>query len=76
LFYLDRVQFRGRKIERSFPTAINWDTDKVRNRDKEEQVVGECGKGRIIARIDYERIVRLAEADLGIYKQELEEDHP
>ena len=73
---MDRVYFRGRKVERSFSTAINWDTDKVRNRDKEEQVVGECGKGRIIARIDYQRIARLAEANLEIYMQELEEDQP
>ncbi|KAJ8437972.1 hypothetical protein Cgig2_033705 [Carnegiea gigantea] len=72
LFYL----FRGRKVERLFPTAINWDTDKVRNRDKEKQEAGEYGKGRIIARIDYEKIVRLAEADLEIYMQELEEDQP
>ena len=63
-------------VERLFPTAINWDTDKVKSRDKEEQEAGEYGKGRIIARIDYERIVRLAEADLEIYTQELEEDHP
>ena len=48
----------------------------MKNREKEEQEAGEYGKGRIIARIDYERIVRLAEADLEIYTQELEEDHP
>ena len=48
----------------------------MKNRDKEDQEAGEYGKGRIIARIDYERIVRLAEADLEIYTQELEEDHP
>ncbi|KAJ8420931.1 hypothetical protein Cgig2_017127 [Carnegiea gigantea] len=75
-----KVQFRHieveEPVERSFPTAINWDTDKVRNRDKEEQEAGEYGKGRIIARIDYERIVCLAEADLEIYMQELEEDQP
>ena len=47
----------------------------MKNRDKEEQEAGEYRKGRIIARIDYERIVRLA-ADLEIYTQELEEDHP
>ena len=63
MFYLDRVQFRGRKVERSFPTAINWNTDKMRNRDKEEQAAGEYKKGRIIARIDCQRIVSLAEAD-------------
>ena len=76
LFYLNRVQFRGRKVERLFPTAINWDTDKVKTRDKEEQEAGEYRKGRIMARIYYERIVRLAEANLEIYTQELEEDHP
>ncbi|KAJ8429092.1 hypothetical protein Cgig2_001052 [Carnegiea gigantea] len=52
-FRVVEVQFRRRKVERSFPTAINWDTDKVRNRDKEEQETREYRKGRLIARIDY-----------------------
>ncbi|KAJ8451444.1 hypothetical protein Cgig2_017835 [Carnegiea gigantea] len=38
LFYMDRVQFRGRKVERSFSVAIEWDTDKVRSRDRDEQL--------------------------------------
>ncbi|KAJ8434671.1 hypothetical protein Cgig2_030057 [Carnegiea gigantea] len=67
------VQFRGRKVESSFPVAINWDIDKVGNRDKDEQLVREYGKCRIIERIDYQRIARLAEADLEMYMQELEE---
>ncbi|KAJ8445884.1 hypothetical protein Cgig2_000196 [Carnegiea gigantea] len=62
LFYLDRVQFRGRKVDKSFPIVINWDTEKVRNRDKDEQLAGEHGKGRIIERIDYQTIACLAEA--------------
>ncbi|KAJ8428962.1 hypothetical protein Cgig2_003293 [Carnegiea gigantea] len=41
LFYLDRVQFRGRKVVRSFSIIINWDTEKVRNRVKDEQLAGE-----------------------------------
>ncbi|KAJ8432083.1 hypothetical protein Cgig2_024693 [Carnegiea gigantea] len=53
LFYMDRVQFRGRKVERSFPVAIEWDIDKVRSRDKDEQLSGGYGKGRILERIDY-----------------------
>ena len=48
---MDRVQFRGRK---------------VRNRDKDEQLLGEYGKGRIIERIDYQTITHLAEVDLDI----------
>ncbi|KAJ8451301.1 LOW QUALITY PROTEIN: hypothetical protein Cgig2_014073 [Carnegiea gigantea] len=40
LLYMDRVQFRGRKVERSFPIFINWDTDKVIKRDKDEQLSG------------------------------------
>ncbi|KAJ8436327.1 hypothetical protein Cgig2_005251 [Carnegiea gigantea] len=52
------------------------DEEDVRNRDKKEQVAGEYRKGRIMARIDYQRIPRLAEVDLEIYMQELEEDQP
>ncbi|KAJ8424951.1 hypothetical protein Cgig2_018758 [Carnegiea gigantea] len=76
LFYMDRVQFRGRKVERSFPVAINWDTDKVRNRDKDEQLSGGYGKGRIIERIDYQIITRLAKVDLDINMQEMERGQP
>ncbi|KAJ8432080.1 LOW QUALITY PROTEIN: hypothetical protein Cgig2_024690 [Carnegiea gigantea] len=66
LFYVDRVQFRGRKVERSFPVAINWDTDKVRNTDNDEQLSWGFKKGRIIERIDYQTITSLAEVDLDI----------
>ncbi|KAJ8450758.1 hypothetical protein Cgig2_021230 [Carnegiea gigantea] len=76
LFYMDRVQLRGRKVERSFPVAINSDTEKVRNRDKDEQLLGEYGKGRIIERIDYQIIMRLAEVDLDINMQELARGQP
>jgi len=70
------VQFRGRKVERSFPVAINWDTDKVRNRDKDEQLSGRYGKGKILERIDYQTITRLAEVDLDINMQELARGQP
>ncbi|KAJ8447044.1 hypothetical protein Cgig2_033613 [Carnegiea gigantea] len=76
LFYMDRVQFRGRKVERSFPIAINWDIDKVRNRDKDEQLSGGYGKRRILERIDYQTITRLAKADLDINMQEMESGQP
>ena len=73
---MDRVQFRGRKVERSFPVAINWDTDKVRNRDKDEQLSRGYGKGRILKRIDYQTIMCLAEVNLGIKMQEMESGQP
>jgi len=53
LFYLDRVQFRGEKAERWFPTAISWTTKMVSRRDKDEKLSGEYGRGKIIERIDY-----------------------
>ncbi|KAJ8447881.1 LOW QUALITY PROTEIN: hypothetical protein Cgig2_012016 [Carnegiea gigantea] len=68
LLYLDRVQFRGRKVERSFPV--------VKNRDKDEQLPGEYGKGRIIERINHQKIARLAEADSEMYVQELQGGQP
>ncbi|KAJ8451409.1 hypothetical protein Cgig2_017800 [Carnegiea gigantea] len=76
LFYIDRVQFRGRNVERSFPVAINWDTDKVRNRDKDEQLSGGYRKERIIERIDYQTIMRLTEVDLDINMEEMERGQP
>ncbi|KAJ8432250.1 hypothetical protein Cgig2_013903 [Carnegiea gigantea] len=76
LFYMDRVQFKGKKVERSFPVAINWDTNKVRNRDKDEQLLREYRKGRILERIDCQTITRLAEEDLGIKMQEMESGQP
>ena len=73
---MDRVQFRGRRVDRSFPVAINWDTDMVRNRDKDDQLPGAYGKGRILERIDYQTITRLAEVDLDINMQEMERGQP
>ncbi|KAJ8443496.1 hypothetical protein Cgig2_016979 [Carnegiea gigantea] len=60
-------------VERSFLVAINWDTEKVRNRDKDEQLTEEYGKGRIIERIDCQTIARLAEADLDMTNLNKEE---
>ena len=73
---MDRVQFRGRRVDRSFLVAINWDTDKVRDRDKDEQLSGAYGKGRILERIDYQTITRLAEVDVHINVQEMERGQP
>ncbi|KAJ8453110.1 hypothetical protein Cgig2_014873 [Carnegiea gigantea] len=76
LFYLDKVKFRGKKVKRSFPLAVNWDTEKVRNKDRDEQLSGEYGRGRIIDRIDYQKIARLAKVDLEMYVQELQGGQP
>ena len=73
---MDRVQFRGRKVDRSFPVAINWDTDMVRNRDKDEQLSVAYGRGRILERIDYQTITRLAKVDVDINMQEMERGQP
>jgi len=73
---MDRVQGRGRKVERSFPIIINWDTEKVRNRDKDEQLSGGYRKGRIIEIIDYQTIMRLAEVDSDINMQEMKRGQP
>ncbi|KAJ8429929.1 hypothetical protein Cgig2_017979 [Carnegiea gigantea] len=53
------VQFRVNKVERWFPVAINWPTEKVRKRDRDEQLPGEYGKGRTIERIDYHNVASL-----------------
>jgi len=48
----------------------------VRNRDKDEQLSGGYGKGRILGRIDYETITSLAEEDLRIHMEEVESGQP
>lgn len=73
---MDRVQFRGRRVDRSFPVAINWDTDMVRNRDKDEQLSGAYGRGRILERIDYQTITRLDEVDVDTNMREMKRGQP
>ncbi|KAJ8431002.1 LOW QUALITY PROTEIN: hypothetical protein Cgig2_025684 [Carnegiea gigantea] len=65
LFHLDRVQLRRSQVESL--VVINSDTEKVRNRDGDKQLLGEYERGRIIERIDYQNITRLAEAYLELY---------
>ena len=48
----------------------------MRNRDKDEQLSGGYGKGRILERIDYQTIMRLAEVDVDINMQEMERGQP
>ena len=48
LFYLDRVQFWVTKIEKWFPTAINWSTQMVSTRKKVEKLLREYERGKII----------------------------
>ncbi|KAJ8422519.1 hypothetical protein Cgig2_028276 [Carnegiea gigantea] len=73
LFYLDRVEFKADKVERWFPILINWPTKKVKKRDRDEQLPGEDGRGRIIERLDYQNVKCLAEVDLQQYLKELDE---
>ena len=60
-----------KKVERWFLVAINWPTKNVRKRDRDEQLPREYGRDRIIERIDYHIVSRLAEADLEVYVEEL-----
>ncbi|KAJ8432427.1 hypothetical protein Cgig2_016057 [Carnegiea gigantea] len=66
LFYLDRVEFRGKRCkDRWFPTAIHWTTDAVEQRNKDEkEFPGEYGRGKTIDRIDYQLIIREGETHL------------
>ncbi|KAJ8429927.1 LOW QUALITY PROTEIN: hypothetical protein Cgig2_017977 [Carnegiea gigantea] len=62
------AQFRAKKVERWFLVVINWLIKKVRKRDRDEQLPGEHGRGRIIERIDYHIITCLAEIWRCTYK--------
>jgi len=66
LFYLDRVEFRGKRLkDRWFPTAIHWTTNAVEKRNKDEkQFPGEYRRGKTIDRIDYQSIIHEGESDL------------
>ncbi|KAJ8425781.1 hypothetical protein Cgig2_020919 [Carnegiea gigantea] len=70
LFHLNRVEFKANKVERRFSIGINWPTETVKLRDRDEQM----RKDTIIERIDYQNTARLAEADLEVYLKELEEE--
>ncbi|KAJ8440091.1 hypothetical protein Cgig2_025290 [Carnegiea gigantea] len=66
LFYLDRVEFRGKRCkDRWFPMAIHWTTDAVEQRNEDEkEFSGEYGRGKTIDRIDYLSIIREGETYL------------
>jgi len=71
------VEFRADKVERWFPIAVNSPTEKMRKRDRDEQLPGEYERGRIIERIDYQNVARPIKANLKVYLKELEEEqHP
>ncbi|KAJ8438361.1 hypothetical protein Cgig2_015288 [Carnegiea gigantea] len=60
LCYINRVELQGKRIDRWFPTIINWTTEDVKKREKDE---------RLLRKLDYENIMHIAEMDL---QQELE----
>ncbi|KAJ8446933.1 hypothetical protein Cgig2_026431 [Carnegiea gigantea] len=66
LFYLDRVEFRGKRCkDRWFPTAIHWTIDTVEQRNNnEKEFPGEYGRGKTIDRINYQSIIREGETHL------------
>ncbi|XP_019183751.1 PREDICTED: uncharacterized protein LOC109178669 [Ipomoea nil] len=51
LFYFDRVEFKGMKINRTYPSILAWTTTLVRKRVKAEKRAGGFGKGRVIPRV-------------------------
>ncbi|KAJ8435402.1 hypothetical protein Cgig2_009653 [Carnegiea gigantea] len=66
LFYLDRLEFRGkRRKDRWFPMAMHWTTYAIEQRNKDEkEFSGEYGRGKTIHRIDYQSIVHEGETHL------------
>jgi len=72
LLYLDRVEFRAEKVERWFPTALNWTAERVKKRERDEQLPKEYGRGRIIQRLDYRTVTCSAKDDLQQYLKDLD----
>ncbi|CAH9110150.1 unnamed protein product [Cuscuta epithymum] len=47
VFYVDNIVFKGRKVDRAFPSIIGWTTQKLNKRQKEEIETGGFGYGYI-----------------------------
>nr|GLL37829.1 uncharacterized protein LOC109158994 [Ipomoea trifida] len=48
LVYFDRVQFKGMRVNRTYPTIIGWTDELARKKIKEENKSGSFGKGTVI----------------------------
>ncbi|XP_031124294.1 uncharacterized protein LOC116027004 [Ipomoea triloba] len=51
LVYFDRVQFKGMRVDRTYPTIIGWSAELARKRVKEENKAGSFGRGTVLPRI-------------------------
>nr|GMC57226.1 very-long-chain (3R)-3-hydroxyacyl-CoA dehydratase PASTICCINO 2 [Ipomoea batatas] len=71
LTYLDRLEFKGNKIQRISPAITSWTEEKVRERIKSEVKSGQFGRGKVIPRFEreeqrvHERIDENVQADLS-----------
>nr|GLL27242.1 uncharacterized protein LOC109158994 [Ipomoea trifida] len=51
LVYFDRVQFKGMRVNRTYPTIVGWSAELARKRVKEENKAGSFGRGTVLPRI-------------------------
>nr|GMD83358.1 uncharacterized protein LOC109158392 [Ipomoea batatas] len=51
LVYFDRVQFKGMRVNRTYPTIVGWTAELARKRIKEENKSGSFGRGTVIPKI-------------------------
>nr|GLL16609.1 uncharacterized protein LOC109179062 [Ipomoea trifida] len=69
--YLDRLEFKGNKIQRISPAVTSWTEEKVRERIKSEVKSGQFGRGKVIPRFEreeervHERIDENVQAELS-----------
>nr|GMD83729.1 uncharacterized protein LOC109172327 [Ipomoea batatas] len=54
LTYLDRFEFKGRKIERTAPAITTWTEEAVKKRIKSEILSGQFGRGKVIPQFQME----------------------
>nr|GMD53108.1 uncharacterized protein LOC109179062 [Ipomoea batatas] len=71
LTYIDRLDFKGNKIQRISPAVTSWTEEKVRERIKSEVKSGQFGRGKVIPRFEreeervHERIDENVQAELS-----------
>nr|GMC93924.1 uncharacterized protein LOC109158994 [Ipomoea batatas] len=51
LVYFDRVQFKGMRVNRTYPTIVGWSAELARKRVREENKVESFGRGTVLPRI-------------------------
>nr|GMD16228.1 uncharacterized protein LOC109158392 [Ipomoea batatas] len=51
LVYFDRVQFKGMRVNRTYPTIVGWSAELARKRVKEESKAGSFGRGTVLPKI-------------------------